>query len=520
MEHLQDGTLLLGGRYRIVRFIGSGGFGCTYEAIHTELGERVAIKEFFVKDFCSREEGTSQIFVATQSKTALVDKLRNKFKDEAKVLYRLRHPGIVRVPDVFEENDTVYYVMDYIEGRSLQDILKDEGILSEKKALKYIRQVADALQYVHSQNCLHLDIKPGNIMVDKYDNAILIDFGASKQYDEENGENTSTLFGRTPGFAPPEQMANNVTTFFPATDIYALGSTLYKILSGKTPLDSLLRIAGEQLDPLPENISRRTSNAISKAMELNKNLRPQSVAEFLALLDGDPEETSKASMAVSDDSECSEPAKDAHPKDKLVKKQVHERKMGEKGEPVSGKSRRGGLVLAFSLVAGIAIGYAVFMMMSVREDISGISTSSSKVDTATVANIEYVDLGLSIKWSQYNAGASSRNESGDYYSMKEIREILSEKKDVLRVPSFAEMEELVERCEWEWVGRNGEEGYKVTGPNGNEIFLPEGCGYYWVAADSTDMESDVFSLYVSESSRSIYWLKDHDGKFPIRPVSN
>ena len=102
--NLPIGTLLKGGTYRITRFIGSGGFGCTYEALHTELEERVAIKEFFVKNFCNRDEITSRVSVATQSQKALVEKLRSKFKDEAKAMFRLRHPGIVRVSDVFEEN--------------------------------------------------------------------------------------------------------------------------------------------------------------------------------------------------------------------------------------------------------------------------------------------------------------------------------------------------------------------------------------------------------------------------------
>lgn len=197
--NLPESTLLQGGKYRIVRFMSNGGFGCTYEAVHTVMDERVAIKEFFVKDFCNRDEITSKVTLGTRSKSALVDKLRKKFIDEAKSLYRLRHPGIVRVSDVFEENGTAYYVMDYIEGKSLNDIVKESGALPESRALKYIRQVCDALKYVHAHNRLHLDIKPGNIMIESVsDRAILIDFGASKQYDEADGENTSTLMGKTP----------------------------------------------------------------------------------------------------------------------------------------------------------------------------------------------------------------------------------------------------------------------------------------------------------------------------------
>ena len=283
-SHLREGTLLQGGRYRIVRFIGSGGFGCTYEAEHTVLGVRVAVKEFFVRDFCNRDGSTSRVSVATESKKELVSRLRRKFIEEAKALYRLRHPGIVRVSDVFEENGTAYYVMDYIAGKSLQDLLKQYGRLPESEALGYIRQVSEALRYVHGHNRLHLDIKPGNIMVDGSGSAVLIDFGASKQYDEANGENTSTLLGHTPGYAPPEQVGNSVRQFTPSTDIYALGATLYKLLTGETPVESTLRISGEYMAPLPVGISPSTRSAVESAMALDKRFRPQSVGEFLRLL--------------------------------------------------------------------------------------------------------------------------------------------------------------------------------------------------------------------------------------------
>lgn len=282
--YLPNNTFLQGGKYKIVRFISSGGFGCTYEAEHILLKKRVAIKEFFVKDFCNRDETTSQISVGITSKTALVSKLRSKFIAEAQSLCSLEHPNIVHVFDVFEEKGTAYYVMDFINGPSLNDLVKKNGPMSEQKAVGYIMQVADALKYVHSQNRLHLDIKPGNIMVDENDKAVLIDFGASKQYDEEGGENTSTLLGKTPGYAPLEQMGNDVVKFLPSTDIYALGATLYKLLTGNTPPSASLIASGETLDAMPSSISEGTRNAIIQSMQTNKMKRPQSIAEFEKLL--------------------------------------------------------------------------------------------------------------------------------------------------------------------------------------------------------------------------------------------
>lgn len=278
-------TLLQGGKYKIVRFINSGGFGCTYEAEHVMLEKKVAIKEFFVKDFCNRDEHTAHVTIGTVSKKGLVDKLRRKFIDEAKGLCKLQHSGIVSVSDVFEENGTAYFVMDFIEGKSLSDIVNYNGPMAETRALRYIRQVANALQYVHDNNRLHLDVKPANIMIDANDNAVLIDFGASKQYDEQDGENTSTLLGKTPGYAPLEQMGNDVVKFMPATDIYALGATLYKLLTGKTPPSSNLLATGEELPPLPSNISNNVCIAIEAAMQTRKDKRPQTVHEFIAMLD-------------------------------------------------------------------------------------------------------------------------------------------------------------------------------------------------------------------------------------------
>ena len=290
--HLQNNTLLQGGKYKIVRFIASGGFGCTYEAHHTLLDLRVALKEFFVSDFCNRNEDTGDVSVGTQSKMELYGKLKKKFLEEARSLYKMKHPGIVRVIDVFEENGTAYYAMEYIDGESLGDLVKRKGKLPEAEVVGYIRQVAEALKYVHSLNRLHLDIKPGNIMVNKDGKAVLIDFGASKHYDDETGENTSTLLGiNTKGYAPVEQVNQSFRSFSPATDIYALGATLYKLLTGITPPDANLLMAKEKvLTPLPSYISPSTRHAVEAAMQLLRKNRPQSVKEWLAILI-DEEET-------------------------------------------------------------------------------------------------------------------------------------------------------------------------------------------------------------------------------------
>ena len=285
--HLQENTLLQGGEYRIIRFIDSGGFGCTYEAYQKSLDRRIAIKEFFWHEHCLRDTHTGRVTVATENNKNDFEKLRNKFVNEARTIAKLHHPGIVRVSAVFEENGTAYYVMDYIEGCSLGDLVKDGEALSEVEALRYIRQVAEALQYVHSKNRLHLDIKPSNIMLDNEGHVILIDFGVSKQYDQSTGLNPSTLLGKSRGYSSIEQMGGDVKTFAPATDIYSLGATLYTLLVGNRPPEAAYIIKGIPIAPLQaRGVSNTTIRAIQAAMRADKEDRPQSVSEFLALLDG------------------------------------------------------------------------------------------------------------------------------------------------------------------------------------------------------------------------------------------
>ena len=284
---LKPGTKLQGGKYEILSTLGQGGFGITYEAVHVSLARKVAIKEFFMKDCCERDNESSIVTVPTSSNRELVSKFKGKFLREARTIAAYDHTHIIRVIDVFEENGTAYYVMDKLPGGSLANKVKKEGPLFEAQAEKYIRQVADALAYIHERNTVHLDVKPSNILLNGKGEAVLIDFGISKHYDKAGEQTSSTPVGISKGYAPLEQGRDgDVSQFGPSTDIYALGATLYHLVSGQVPPEASI-VVEEGLDR-PQGVSDRIWNVIDNSMQPKRKDRPQSIAEFLMLFDVAP----------------------------------------------------------------------------------------------------------------------------------------------------------------------------------------------------------------------------------------
>ena len=285
--NLNPGSLLQGGKYKIEQVLGQGGFGITYLGEQTSLGRKVAIKEFFMKELCNRDDATSQVSVGSEGSREMVAKFREKFVKEARNIAQLNHPNIVRVIDIFEENGTAYYAMEFCACGSLSSLLKEQYPLGmpEKKALKYIREVASALNYIHKRKMNHLDVKPGNIMLNQEDDAVLIDFGLSKQYDAQTGQQTSsTPVGISEGYAPMEQYKKGgVSEFSPSTDIYSLGATLYKLVTGQTP-PSAVDLVEETLPDFEASPSVKA--AVRAAMGYRRADRPQNIDVWLSMLDG------------------------------------------------------------------------------------------------------------------------------------------------------------------------------------------------------------------------------------------
>ena len=288
MQQLTQGTLLHGGTYKIEKVLGQGSFGITYLAEHTNLGKKVAIKEFFMKELNSRSEDGS---ITGMSDGSLSQNYCQKFQKEAVNLSRLDNQNIVRVTDSFSENGTFYYVMDYIEGQNLNDYVKSHYVDAED-AVGIIKSVADALIYMHEEkHMLHLDLKPSNIMRRSDGHVFLIDFGLSKHYGDDGQPETSTTIGLgTIGYAPIEQ-ANKSRNgeFRPTIDVYALGATLYKLLTRETPPDASVLVSDEDLlaNKLREKkVSDNLIKVVTEAMCPNVKKRTQSVRKFREALVG------------------------------------------------------------------------------------------------------------------------------------------------------------------------------------------------------------------------------------------
>lgn len=288
MQHIKLGTTLQRGKYRVEAVIGEGGFGNTYMATNCETGERIAIKEFFWRGVTERDDITGKISVSDITLYEVFKQQKEKFRKEAARLQQFNNPHIVHVYDQFEENGTAYYVMDFIDGESLSEKMKRTGLpLTEQEVRELLPQMLDALKCVHDAGLLHLDLKPGNLMVDKQGNVKLIDFGASKQLDTQRGGATAkTRQTYTNGYAPREQMDENFSKYGPWTDIYALGATLYCLLTKRRPPMPLDLDDDESDDkhialPFPENISEDTKSLIRWMMNTNRSRRPQSVSEMM-----------------------------------------------------------------------------------------------------------------------------------------------------------------------------------------------------------------------------------------------
>ena len=573
MQQLKPGSLLQGGKYKIEKVLGQGGFGITYLAVQDLLERKVCVKEFFFKEYCERDEATSHVTLGTQSNRELVERFMNKFLKEARTISQLHHPNIIQIYDIFKENNTAYYVMEYIEGESLADVVKRQGALPEAKAVEYIRQVASALDFIHQRSINHLDVKPANIMLRREDDtAVLIDFGLSKQYDAQGGQTSTTPVGISHGYAPLEQYnAGGVSTFSPQSDIYSLGATLYKLVTGTTPPQAI-DVFNEGLPELPTHLSPSTVTTIQSAMRPGRKNRPASIT---ALMDGLNGAGDKWDNDVIDDEETrvivTESVSAPKPQPEVKPQPEIKPRPEVKPQPKTFKKwilaviagvLAVVLAVAFWSEGGVKIAGVLAVVLAVAFwPEGGVKITRQDLSVSgTINGHDYVDLGLSVKWATCNVGASSPSDYGDYFEWgtsttsslyiqedsvayvtydENIGDIAGDARydaaranwgSSWRLPTKAELEDLRDKCTWEWVVLDGHKGYKVTGRNGNSIFLPAAgshsgtvafdgeYGCYWSSTpDKNDMKS-AYELALTAYHQEVNSSPRACG-ISVRPVS-
>ena len=370
---LKQGTLLQGGKYKIEATLGQGTFGITYLGtarftIHGGLGAmevvtKVAIKEFFMREVNVRDRDGKTV---EGSSSSVFTNYRHRFRREAENLAKLHHPNIIRVYDVFDENGTTYYSMEYVEGLTLDAYIQQHHPLPEAEAVAILGRVCSALSFMHGQRMLHLDLKPKNIMYSTKGEVFLIDFGLSKQFGANGEPESSTTIGAgTPGYAPIEQVKQIKDGTFPATlDIYALGATMYKTLTGQRPPEATdILNDGFPLEPLVQHHrSPSLIKVISCCMSPMRKDRYQTVADLLRAYPPLAAEDEKTE--IKEDTEATilddiQPVK--HPAGGApVTPPIVEKKVSAKSNP------KKEMAIALSVLAGLLLVLLVFVAIAIK----------------------------------------------------------------------------------------------------------------------------------------------------------
>ena len=517
MQHLQPNTTLQGGKYKIERVLGQGGFGNTYVGYNTEFEETVAIKEFFMKGVTERNETTSVVSVSNADNVQQFEEQREKFKKEARRLRKLKNEHIVKVHDLFEENGTAYYVMDFIDGESLAERMKKtDHPFTEAEVRSILLQILEALKEVHQNEIWHLDLKPGNIMIDKSGNAYLIDFGASKQLRANGTMTTSTALCYTPGYAPTEQIAQMYDRFGPWTDIYALGATVYNLLTNKKPPMAIdIEEDEEDAFEFPTTVSDEMRKLVVWMMQPKRKARPQNVDEMISKL-GDCTIKAQTISSIVLDSDKNN-----------ISSQPH------------------------------------FDSEETIIEVNSLKQNNPIIECFNESNLKRIDLGLSVKWASCNIGATLKMPQGGLYGwgdpsgekktlkvddyvksigglyLKTPHDISGTDVDIAtakwgrtwRMPNREHWKELMTRCVWTFERLQDIEGYSVKGPNGNSIFLPftglrlgedisnTDAGFYWTSEMAEDdMDCAYYFNFIKDDYSYASTNNYVYSGFAVRPI--
>ena len=469
MQHLQPNTTLQGGKYIIERVLGQGGFGITYLARNVYEGKRVAVKELFLSFQSINDRQGNFVVVPNAGNMPRFEQQREKFKKEARRIMSLHEEHIVPVYDLFEENNTVYYVMEYVQGESLADGMgRQRRPFTVEEVKWFLPQLLDALQEIHSKGLWHLDLKPANIMMDNRGQVKIIDFGASKQLNTQKGGATSnTVISYTKGYAPREQMEENYEKIGPWTDFYALGASLYNLLTNLRP-------------PMPTDIDDDSTDDKHIALPFPYDVSPDMRALVLWMM------------------------------------RTHRTERPSSVEEIHGFLNR-----PFSPHA---------LMINNHEAVDlGLSVLWATMDVG--ASSEY-DSGWAFLWGDPD-GEKARKVSNSFFlrrfgSSPKINKICGNAQyDTAtclwggnwRMPTGREFQELAEKCKWEV-----EDAYRVRimGPNGNSILMvgnihwtgEKPFGYITLFDWEYQQDGVKWSLFTTRVFKKTY----AELFFPIRPV--
>jgi serine/threonine protein kinase len=288
-DPLLSGTTLLQGQYRIKTFLNDGGFGITYLATDS-LDRPIVIKECFPRAICRRsgqEVGTRALSHREEFRSIV-----KAFEEEARNLSKFEHPNIIKVHQVFDENQTAYMAMDYVDGQELITAIEQKK-LTPDTIISIALKLLDALGEIHASGMLHRDISPDNILLDQGNNPILIDFGAAKQEATQHGPKMTSIRVTKEGYSPQEFYVSGAQQF-PSSDLYALAATLYHAITGTVPPESqarLLALAQERPDPYQALSGHHNAypsgllKAIDGAMSIAPKDRLNSAQDWLILID-------------------------------------------------------------------------------------------------------------------------------------------------------------------------------------------------------------------------------------------
>ena len=547
MQHLQPNTTLQGGKYRIERVLGQGGFGITYLANDDSQDRKVAIKELFINGVNERLQ-SNKVIVSNSNNEMLFTGQINKFQKEAKRIMQLHDEHIVPVYELFNENSTVYYVMEYIEGETLSEIMEKQGQpFSIDEVDDIFKQIIDTLSVIHSHDILHLDIKPGNIMIDKSGGIKLIDFGASKLLTSE--ETALTGFYFTKGYAPPEQTGMLFNQFGPWTDFYAVGATMYNLLTKENPQS--FDIENFSDEGISDEFIKVLLKLICWMMQPNKRHRPQMAmhirekysiemikAELLYVISDVLGH--KISYNYEDDLDV---VSELH----ATPEQCH--RIKTKINEIFKVDVNKASMTIYSLLKPIFISYDLYSPSEEDNEQTRIENIQTRI---SINGHDAADLGLSVLWATMDIGAS--NESGygncflwgdpDGENTKKVQSSFfarwfkggptsnmicgNIKYDTAtnmwgrrwRMPTRKEFEELATKCEWELIDNNHA---RLYGPNGNSIIIDS--RYHWTG-ESPFGNMVMFEWHNENGETTCSFPstqtldKDYtDLFFPIRPVA-